>query len=535
MNHFRFFILLGIMAVVLPCGIFPSDINPPDSNLRGDAAMAERYALWAKDMIDQGLWSEALAGLERAADFADVSSDILYLLALARSHERRPIGDILEVLTMALEVGRWNMFTPNDALLLRAENLITIRAYAGALQDLSKAEKSLEETGLVLKALAASSPDDFLRVMEETLDRYPRETKPVRIFLGYLKNKDSKGLNPVREELQLLELVVRRLPVLLLRDAELAWMAAPFMRDTAEARRQLQAYRAINKPVKESLPPALALGIIDEETALEELFDSVHGKILDNALLGEIWNLLRREEARSIFRRNLSLFSGVITEGRDGIPDSSAEYRNGMLISSSYNMSQDGIPDMVIRFEAGIPQSAKVYIPPEYIPNLSGFPYKGSRREALIQWERYPAVLDAELDGARFIYRPLTFFFSPITVDELWRSGVYFPRLDPYNPPLTRRYLVSQALRVERPSLEFNNGIEVIELNQGIPAGAREYIGELMVSETEFQGGRPLFQRVDLNADGRMDTMRFFRRVERQVELEDLWDYDRNIDYTVSY
>jgi len=101
-------------------------------------------------------------------------------------------------------------------------------------------------------------------------------------------------------------------------------------------------------------------------------------------------------------------------------------------------------------------------------------------------------------------------------------------------PPLTRRVLVSQSLRVERPSLEFPGGIEIVELNQGIPVRAREYVGNLMVSETDFLRGRPQQQRVDLDFDGKMDTVRFFKKEYRQMELEELWDFDRIYDRVVT-
>ncbi|MDR0376120.1 MAG: hypothetical protein LBH85_10470, partial [Treponema sp.] len=52
-----------------------------------DAALAQKYVEWAQRMVDEGRWSEARAGLERSLDFADVSSDIPYLLALVRLHE----------------------------------------------------------------------------------------------------------------------------------------------------------------------------------------------------------------------------------------------------------------------------------------------------------------------------------------------------------------------------------------------------------------------------------------------------------------
>ena len=72
-----------------------------------------------------------------------------------------------------------------------------------------------------------------------------------------------------------------------------------------------------------------------------------------------------------------------------------------------------------------------------------------------------------------------------------------------------------------------------MELNQGIPVRAREFVDGLMVSETEFLRGRPQLQRVDLDLDGHMETVRFFRRNYREMEQEELWDYDRDFESVV--
>jgi len=543
-----------LSVVVLPvflffaaaAGVYSQD-DPIHAYLSGgkDSAVADRYALWAKSAIDQGLWSEALAGLERASDFADVSSDISYLLALARSHENKGRRPVLEALERSLTVDRWKIYKSESARLMKAENLIALRAYPQALAELSRAGRSPEEAVLTLKALVFFKPDEFLRYMTETLDRYPREIGPVQVFLNYLKNKDAAGGNPGynrnqtvplsqagKDDIDLLNLIIRRLPVLLLKDPELAWMAAPFIQDRDEARRLVSAYRAVNKPARASLPITLALGLIDDENALEDLFSTGGEAVLDIALLDEIWGLLRREETRAVFRRNLLAFSGVIKEDtdRDGIPETSVKYDRGVPELCSYDADQDGEPDITLCFEAGDPVRAQVYIPPD--SNRAAELQAGSGMAA-VQWERYPAVLEVELDGVRYIPRPLEFNFSPFQFIELWGSGLLFPRRDPFSPSLTRRVLVSSVLHIERPSLEFPGGREVVELSQGIPVMAREYVGDLMVSETEFLRGRPQFQRLDLNLNGRFDMYRHFRRNYRAMELEDLWNYDRDFDYTL--
>ena len=485
------FVVIG--AMLYPAYLHSSDFSDEP---RGNAAMAERYALRAKSAIDEGLWREALAGLERASDFADVSSDISYLLALARSHENRPRLEVLEALERALQADRWNLYQSEAARLFKAEQLIAIRAYSEALIELSRVSKSPREAELTLKALSASRPVEFRAYMKEALDRHPRESGPVRVFLSFVKNEDAKGRNPTGDDLEILELIIRRLPVLLGDDPELAWITAPFMRDTAEARRLVAAYRAANVPLPASLPAALNLGVIGEEAALEELFRAgqyAGGLSLDIALLEEVWALLRREEARELFRRNLSVYSGVITEDedRDGIPETYAEYHEGMLTLSYYDTTQDGVPELIVYFEAGLATRALALMPPESRESSASWETAVSReialslrKEAAIWWERYPAILEVELDGASFIPRPLDFHFSPVKFFEFWGSGVFFPQLDDLSPPLTLRVLVSQSLRVERPSLEFRGGIEVVELNQGIPVRAREYVGGLMVSET---------------------------------------------------
>jgi len=543
-GNFRFRFLPVFLLAFIPMLAFSQE-GP-----RGEMAMADLYAEWARNTIDRGYWSEALAALERANDFANVSSDISLLLALARSHEDKPRATVIEALNMALAVDRWVLYYPESARLMKAENLIAVRAYSEALLELSHVDRGAKEASLTLMALASWRPIEFRRLLRETLDRYPRESEPVRLFFKFILNNDAAGLYPASDDLEILELINRRLPVLIPLDPELAWIAAPYIRDTAEARRLVSAYRAVNDPAPESLPIALKLGVIDEDTALNELFDFNHerhsgGNILDIALLGEIWELLDSENSKALFRRNLTMYTGVIIEDadRDGIPETFAEYDRGWIRRCAYDTAQDRVPVLTVFFEGGNPIRAMALIPPELISRgystlrdpAEGFVESGltSRKTANIRWERYPAVLETELDGARFIPRPFDFYFSPVLFIELWGSGALFPRRNPMTPPLTRRTLVSWSLRVERPSLEFGGGIEVVELNQGIPVRAREYVGELMVAETEFLRGRPQLQWVDLDFNGRMDTVRHFSRFYRDMELEELWNYDRDFDYTV--
>jgi len=132
----------------------------------------------------------------------------------------------------------------------------------------------------------------------------------------------------------------------------------------------------------------------------------------------------------------------------------------------------------------------------------------------------------------RFIPRPFDFYYSPFTFTDIG-SGLLFPQFDPLAMPLTRRFLVFSVHRIERASREFHTGTEVIELIDGIPINAVELVGDRVVAQTEFEQGIPVLQWVDLNFDGRRDTLRRFRIPDDDVELEDLWDYARDIESSV--
>ncbi|MDR2618869.1 MAG: hypothetical protein LBC62_08375 [Treponema sp.] len=510
----------------------------------GDAAVAEKYVLQAEKAMAENKWSEARIILERGADYSDVSSDISYLLALARSHFDQPQGGVLESLERAISADRWRTYSANDALLLEAESCLRLRKYSETLAILSNLPESPRAAGIRLKALMfAPGPDEFRRYMTDTLDRYPRDPEPARIFFEYLKFERFKAgkaaaLNSDREDRRILDLILHRLPALLLADPELAWMAAPFVRDTEEARRLVEAYRAVNRPDPASLPAAVDLGAVEEETALEELFSfDFSGSAvtedpiprLDKTLLEEIEALLR-DEALQVFRRNLSEWSGVIREDsdRDGFAEAAAVYLRGMLLGYSFDADQDGLPELVLDFEAGDPQRAYIPVMPE--SGEGGKPYypvrDEDRRKITLRWERYPAVLEAELGDERFLSRPLSFYYNPVRFREIPGTSLLFPEADPAAMALTRRTLVANAFRAERPSREFAGGTETVELNQGVPVRAWEYLEGRMVSETDFLQGAPLVQRADLDTDGRMETIRRFRRAVIPALPDDALDIE---------
>ncbi|GHV43525.1 hypothetical protein AGMMS49546_25390 [Spirochaetia bacterium] len=516
---------------------------------RVSAAAAELYTAWAEQLIGENRWPEALVVLERGGDFADVSSDISYLLALARFRENSPRGAVLEALRRGFEAQRWTKYSAAKARLLEAEVLVQLRNFSEALRVLSQAPEGVDAARLRLLALKGI-PDwvEFRRAMTEALDRYPRESGPALIFLDYAKNT-----LPAENDQALITLVLQRLPYLLDAEPRLAYMAAPFVRDTAEARRLVQAYRALGNPDLASIPVSLNLGLIDEEQATEELFAVPKvtasgiwpGRALDKDLILSTWALLRNREGRDIFKRNLLGFSGVITEDadKDGYPETRTIYRDGTVQEYYWDADQDGLAELHITFAAGSGIRAEQVIYPEN-PSMAGQLGTGAdgafalpvsdkeRSKVRVIWEHYPAVRSATLEDIVYIPRPGNFLYTPIRFTELTggggEPGLLYPQGEIQQIRLTRRTLVSFALTIQRPSTEFKDALEWIDMEHGVPRRAREFLHNRSepVSETEFVRGQPKIQRLDLDLDSRMETVRHFTDGKAIELIESDWDGD---------
>jgi hypothetical protein len=498
----------------------PGGAALPDDR-SGDAAAAELYVRWAERAIGEGRRAEALRALERGADYADVSSDISYLLALTRFHEKLPGGAVLEALRRALEADRWFRYTPGEAWLLEAEVLITMRRYAAALEALNCGPDNADRARLRLLALRfLPDLEAFRRETAAALDRFPRDTRLARVFLDYCRNGTEV---PEGNGQALMDLILRRLPLLLEDDPDLAWMAAPFIADRDRARRLVAAYRAVRVPAPASIPVSLDLGLVGGEGALEELFGDPPEEGIDRDLILSVFALLRDGEERDLFRRRLFSHSGIVSADydRDGYAEARTWYGEGAILRHTLDADQDGLPDLDIAFDAGTP--------------VRGREPADSGTEITVHWERYPAVQRMESGGAVYLPRPGEFFYRPLRFVELCggggEPGLLFPEDNAAR--LTLRTMVMYSLRVTRPGAEFPGAMEIVDLDRGIPLRAVEILGGRTVSVTEFAAGRPLVQRLDLDLDGRMETLRRFRGAEPGGE-EFPFIYEKTIEFSES-
>jgi hypothetical protein len=493
----------------------------------GDSAIADRYIQWVEQTIKAGQWTQARSALERAADYADVSSDVSYLLALARFNTNENRGSVLQAVGKAIKVGRWTHYSEAQARLLEAQQLIAMRRYSAAIESLAIFQPVAVETAdaamlrlAALKGLvnggAVSYSAEFRRRMSEAMNRYSRDTRALRLLFDYANYAYANGRELNRDDIRIMELALERLPFLLPADPELAWIAAPFINDIEKARSLLADYRAgSSKPNPASLVPALNLGLLDDIDAVDELFaagnpagnpvaDSAQPAaqfVVDKDILVNVWKLLRSEGGRNHLSRKLQVFSGAITEDEDhdGYVESRSVYKQGIIEEYHYDADQDRLEDVTIIFNAGNPQWAR-------IPALP----------AVVFWESYPAVQRTVLETGLYLPAPGGFRFAPVGFIEICPSdatpGLLYPRREPLQQGITRRMLILYAVSVQHPSVEFPGGLEHIYLENGVPINSEVILGNKTVSFTEFENGRPVLQWLDLDLDGRMETLRRFRK-----------------------
>ncbi|MDR2182168.1 MAG: hypothetical protein LBN92_05755 [Treponema sp.] len=521
--------LLVFLLLALPAG-------GEENGVFGDAAIAQKYIIWAEGEISGGRTARALAALERGSDYAASSSDISYLLALLRDREGAGRGAVLAACRQALETDRWDRYTAGEARLLEARALVELRRFREALFVLQSCDPRAADTVYwrlcALKELDERS--EFTGRLAGALSSFPRDARFLRVFFDFASRN-----TPLRNsaETSLMDNCLRRLPALLADDPDLAWLASPFMTDRGLAQTYVAAYRAAGNADRASIPAALRLGLAGGTEAVAELFAAAEPFRIGKNLLLAVWDALPDEAARNAFRQNLSYLTAVIEEDedRDGVVDGEAVFRGGMIESYCFDADQDRISDWRIYFARGVPDSAAIAVPSAGTPLA---PPRGAEGEfALVQWERYPAVLHVELARARYIPRPMDFFYTPLRFAPLVppsaRSPSFMYPLRETPPVLSERNLLASSVLMEKPGAEFKNGMERFELERGIPVKSRTVVNGREAAETEYRLGSPVLSLIDLDLDGRKETRRtwFLQdgelviRTERDADNDGVYEY----------
>ncbi|MDR2864285.1 MAG: hypothetical protein LBV68_01580 [Spirochaetaceae bacterium] len=504
----------------------------------GEAAIAAKYLQWVQQQCADGHYKEAEKALIRAGDYASFSSDLSYLYAEVQIVLSRPRRQILASLNLAIATDRWNYYTDSDARLLKTKILLALMYYDEALAETERLPASEKKEEIRLFALSQLRNNEIFRLnAEKALYVYPKNRDIISLVFNYAARLET--IEP--QDYILISRLLKQINSLLEIDEDLIFTIAPFMPDIEEAARLLQSRRAssVNGSPKDALPVLLNLGVINEDTAIEELFSPQEERVQKNGVLPanfalppsfagnssfidkkdllSVFKLLRTDRAREQFLGRLAYYNGLIAQdhNNDGIFELIGEYQSGLPCTIINDRDQDGRANLTVNCMAGLPVNAFIYtdeaddgfetgIVPSITPDFNYM---------RLDYEVYPSVKTAFFHGSSYFFRPEDFYYEPFHFEELCsQGGTVFPEINPEEDIPGERSLFSFAYIIERPSREFKGGIESIRLLDGIILQARETLDGKTVSETEFVSGRPRFQKIDSDRDGRMETIRHFKQ-----------------------
>jgi hypothetical protein len=95
-------------------------------------------------------------------------------------------------------------------------------------------------------------------------------------------------------------------------------------------------------------------------------------------------------------------------------------------------------------------------------------------------------------------------------------SPIRLPVADQVTPRLTERSLFSFAVSLTRPGVIIPGSVERIEYSRGIPCYSVETLNGRAAARTEFDGGYPALRKLDLDLDGRFETIERYNKNSRE-------------------
>jgi hypothetical protein len=133
----------------------------------------------------------------------------------------------------------------------------------------------------------------------------------------------------------------------------------------------------------------------------------------------------------------------------------------------------------------------------------------------------------------KYLFAPAGFQYAPVRYIEIGGSqnisGLSYLVPVFQNIDLTHQSLISFCSSIIRKSPEIEDAEETIYMNNGVILQVIEKIGGKQVSVTEFERGLPVIQRIDLDLDGSMETIRRFRKPPQDYTWQNPLDYRRLI------
>lgn len=490
----------------------------------GAAAQDSRYADGvaagvARALLDEaraaagiGDWAKASACLDEAVARDPGDSDVLYLRSLAIVKRASPLVDALGGLDGALATGRFSYYSKRDAYMLKAEILVRERRWREALAALDQGGRDLgaDPSYRLIRARAEIGLGDqtsFLTELSSALARFPDDPAFARLFLV---RAGRLAVSEAARELG--STVLGRLSRYVEADPELPVLAAPLMLDAAARTDAVLAYRAAGGKSAAATLRALEYGLIDEATASSEMLSGSYQVTFSS--LKSLFSLAGSPKGRAEVTSALASWTGKVESDSDGdgIPEASFSISKGHVKEWESDSGQDGAIDQKAAFSDGIPISVSI--------DRAGL-------AILVEYSAYPAVDSISFDestGRRsYFFGPEALSFAPLAMRPFAETGdpsLLFPNATQVADPSER----SCAMAALSVVVQAGSSRRVTVLENGRPLSSADYDGDRLVSTTAYERGKPSFERMDVDGDGRFESeRRYYSGETTEVGKDPSW------------
>jgi tetratricopeptide (TPR) repeat protein len=451
--------------------------------------------------LSLGFIDEARELVDEALSYAPANPDANYLRAMIGLAAGEPVADALASLEIGLSGEDYRFHDRLDAEILNASLLVRTKQPEQALRFLEG--KPADPEVLYARALARrllGDLDEERRLVSEALRRFPDDPRPALRWLGRQQPLERNSGNS-----GLLERLFELRPTLAERDRRLNILLVPYAPSLDMARFLVREYRAMGGSYAFSAIPALRLGLLDEQRAIEEFLAGQGGDappVLGWPELKELAGLLSSQDAMDSLIKAFRAYRGIVAldTNDDGSHEIMVRYDAGLPVSMSVDDNQDGKPEMLVDFQDGVPLTLKLD--------------SGSTR-MLIRYAVWPYASTVELHtgtlSERYHFGSAVMPIPMVEYHELVRGSsgpIRGVRPSGLGVP-SRNSLVSNAYRIERLT---PRGSESLLALDGIPQRAWWQDEYGRQGRIVYREGLPVDERLDLNGDGVFEARRHWRR-----------------------
>ncbi len=497
-----------------------------------DRSLAVRYAELARSAASSFRYDDASFYAHRSLDYDASSSDTQVLAARIELALGEPLRGVETHFRAALAADDFRLERRDAAVIALANALARMRGYDDALELIDGLPPGPDARYVEALCLARLGLRERYRAaLSKALDDHPSDPRFAALFLSGLP-LDPDSFAPDAAERAILERILARLPFLARLDRELPLMAAPYFARVEDRRDAVLEYRASGRKRPEAVLLALRYGVIDEATAIRELFSF---RRLERSVLRGLRGELSSDGSLGAFGDAFLAYDGSVTvdADRDGEPEEETLYRHGAVASWRLDADQDGESEAAAAFSENLPVTVRTV--------TARTPSGAVASELLVDYDLYPYASRAVVkrDGSIRAYafetdrKPLPIFSLDVEASGTSDGAaafVYAPVFHAEAVPVEAA-LLADAARVGTR----DHGTEaVFDLAGGIPVASERHdaAGRARV---RYRDGFPYREDLDLDGDGIDDARVLYRRGPDGKPERAAFELDADCDGTPEY